>query len=532
MKRILVFIGITLFLISATQAQGYFSGDVQMNSDFYVRDTLIGAAGTPHYDNLKSSTDSWIGIRYTNEDWGLKTGIRIDLFHNSNLHNPGTPFNGYGLGNWFVTKDIKGVEITGGYFYDQFGSGITFRAYEDRALGIDNALLGARIKYAYKDKLVVKAFTGVQKNRFTFYKPVIKGINAEGYFQTGKVTLSPGICAVNRTIDQASMDQVAATIQNYDTSARFIPKYNTYVFSAYNTLSIGGFSWYVEGAYKTKEAIKGSDGATLINRAGNVLYTNLTFTKKNFGITGQYKRVENWQLRTSTNESLLQGMISFLPPTARQNSLRLLSRYNAASQELNESAFSVDMTTTPKKGYSIDVSISGIYNNALKVNYFREVYLGVDFKKNKNVKGMLGFQYIRYNQKFYTKDGAEKVDAYSPFGELSVKFHEKFSLRTEVQYQYCPNDYGHWLFALLEFNVAPHWSLAASDMWNVAPNKTRTDHITKPVHYYSFFSSYTYNQHRLTLAYVRQVSGIVCTGGVCRYEPAFSGVRLTFNTSF
>ena len=30
----------------------------------------------------------------------------------------------------------------------------------------------------------------------------------------------------------------------------------------------------------------------------------------------------------------------------------------------------------------------------------------------------------------------------------------------------------------------------------------------------------------------RQVAGIVCTGGVCRYEPAFSGVKLTLNSTF
>jgi hypothetical protein len=34
------------------------------------------------------------------------------------------------------------------------------------------------------------------------------------------------------------------------------------------------------------------------------------------------------------------------------------------------------------------------------------------------------------------------------------------------------------------------------------------------------------------VSYVKQVEGIVCTGGVCRYEPAFNGVRLNLQARF
>ena len=35
-----------------------------------------------------------------------------------------------------------------------------------------------------------------------------------------------------------------------------------------------------------------------------------------------------------------------------------------------------------------------------------------------------------------------------------------------------------------------------------------------------------------TLAYIKQVEGVNCSGGVCRLEPAFSGVRFTLTTNF
>ncbi|HEY1045054.1 MAG TPA: DUF6029 family protein [Bacteroidia bacterium] len=34
------------------------------------------------------------------------------------------------------------------------------------------------------------------------------------------------------------------------------------------------------------------------------------------------------------------------------------------------------------------------------------------------------------------------------------------------------------------------------------------------------------------MSYIKQVQGVNCTGGICRVEPAFSGVRLSLSTSF
>ena len=46
-----------------------------------------------------------------------------------------------GIGRWYVAKSIDKFSLAGGYLYDQIGSGIIFRAYEERTLMIDNALV-------------------------------------------------------------------------------------------------------------------------------------------------------------------------------------------------------------------------------------------------------------------------------------------------------------------------------------------------------------------------------------------------------
>lgn len=513
-------------------AQGNFFGGLQLDNDFFVRDEKVNAANTPHYDNLKTATNAWFNLNYTNDKYGLDAGVRMDFFFNSNLHVPGTPYSAQGLGLYFVRKRFKELTITAGHFYDQIGSGIIFRAYEDRFLGIDNALLGAHAEYNIKDKVTVRAFTGVSKNRLALYKPIIKGAALDGNYQLGdKANILPGVGVVNRTIDQANMDLVVSAIESYDTTMRFVPKYNTYAFSAYNTLNIGRVSWYIEGAYKTKEAINNNFGV-LIDKPGTVVFTTLTFTAKGIGISGQYKRTENFVFRTSPNQNLLNGMISFIPPITRQNSLRLPARYNAATQELEEQAYSLDVTYTPKRGITLNMNASEVrdFTNTL---LWREAFADVEWRINKKWRLEGGLQYLNYNQAFYEGESYTPdrriVQTLTPFVELIWKINRKHSLRMEVQNLFSDEDFGSWAYGLLEYSIAPWFSISVSDMYNYKPNAGR---VKDDLHYYSVFSAFTFEQHRFTLAYVRQVEGVVCTGGICRFEPAFSGVRLSFNTTF
>ena len=529
-------------LYTGANAQwGYFSGSFQSNTNFFIRDPKIGAANLPHYDNLKVGNDSWFNLNYNNEKFGLDLGVRLDLYYNSILRVPTTPYTGVGLGNFFIKKKVKDLTITGGYIYDQIGTGIIYRTYEERALGIDNALLGARVEYNVKDMVRLKAFAGVQKLKFSIQKPIILGFNADGNFNVKKVIIQPGIGVVNRSMDQASVAQVVSTIETYDTAGRFVPKYNTYAFTLYNTLTIGNFSWYAEGAYKTSEAIKKDQirdaKDSLINSAGNCVYTTLNYSKKGIGMTLQFKRTENFYLHTSPNatEALFDGMLNFLPPVSRQNSLRLPSRYFAPSLENRELSFGAEITYSPNRKMYFTAQGSYVRDFLMKkynptdTTFFAEGYISGLFKPTSKIELEVGFQFARYNKFIYRKEGSPEVNAYTPFAEFTYKFSHKMSIRAEVQYQHVKEDYGQWIYGLLEFNVAPHWSVAASDMWNFKPNPDVNPNAN---HYYSVFLGFTQGPHRFTLSYVKQVEGIVCTGGVCRLEPAFSGVKLGINSTF
>lgn len=542
------------------QGAGTLSGDFQATANFFIRDSIIGAANTPQYDRQKFGSQMWMALSYQN--WGFDVGLRFDGFFNSNLIDPQDSYSALGIGRWHIRKDLQldkkrnhRIDITAGYIYDQIGSGVLFRSYEARPLAIDNALVGGRVKYKFGDFLTLKAFAGRQKmvekqlNLFDTYKPVIAGASIEGFFSTkdtsGKdntVQFAPGIGVVRRTLDDQTMDAIASDIGSYPVEERFIPKYTTYAFTAYNTLTWKGLSWFVEGSYKTHEAVNALDPkGYLRDHDGYNVYTSLTYSQKGFAVTAQYKRTDHFTFRTSPLQILNRGQIAFLPPMARQNTYRLNARYNAATQEVGEQAVQLDFIYSPLQTKEHKLTLALNFSNIFALDtirqsnfsldkslLYREVNFEATYKLKKNWKFILGLQFQQYNQERYeVKPGVPIVQTIIPFFELNWKIDKNKSLRFETQYMDCHQDYGSWLYFLLEFNMAPSWSFAITDMINVVPKK-----YSKVQHFYTAMVAYNKGSSRLALSYVRQVEGIVCTGGICRYEPAFNGARFEVTSRF
>jgi hypothetical protein len=531
-------------------AQGKITGNAQIVYNFFLRDTTIGAAGNPLYDKLLSGGASWVNLNYTQGTF--EAGVRLDAFLNSNIHNPAAAYTEQGIGLFYLKKQIDKLTLTAGHFYEQFGSGIALRSYEDRSLGIDNALFGIDAQYQLNDNWRIKAVAGTNKNLFKLYDPTVKGVNIEGAIAikdsakgANIVTFIPGASVVNRTLDQTTINGLVSNINALPLDKRFVPKYNVFVFQGYNTVQYKGFNLYTEYDYKTGEAINDENG-NLKNTAGSVALGTLGYARKGFGLNLQYKRTENFSLRTSTNERLLRGFVGFLPPTSRQNSMRLPARYVAASQEISEQSFQADMIISPSDELSFNTNYSQMTDLKGK-ELFREMYQDVTLNKGKN-EYVAGLQLVDYNIEFFQqKIGYPVVRTFTPFVEYTRRLTRKQSLRCEVQYmvtdrdkQLFPflnaevakrplqqQDFGDWAFVLLEYNIAPNWSFAVSDMYNTKPT-----HTPVGFHYPNVFVAYTHKTTRFTAAYAKQVEGVVCTGGVCRFEPAFSGVRLTMQTTW
>jgi hypothetical protein len=94
-------------------------------------------------------------------------------------------------------------------------------------------------------------------------------------------------------------------------------------------------------------------------------------------------------------------------------------------------------------------------------------------------------------------------------------------------------DYGSWLYGLLEYSISPHWIFELSDMWNVVP-KEKSDGTGKEdaLHFPTAGIVFSSGPTRYAFRFVKQVEGIVCSGGICRLEPAFSGFKFNISSNF
>ena len=111
--------------------------------------------------------------------------------------------------------------------------------------------------------------------------------------------------------------------------------------------------------------------------------------------------------------------------------------------------------------------------------------------------------------------------------DVQYKFDRKKSLRVEAQYLLSGEYEGDWAAVLVEFNLAPHWSIYASDMYNIG-----RDGLGTKKNYYNAGFSFTYNRTRVQLSYGRNREGYICSGGVCRFQPEYTGFNLAITSSF
>lgn len=137
-------------------------GGFQLNGNVFLRDSAIGAANIPQYDHQIYGGESWFELNASY--LGFNGGLRYDAFNNSNLLNPQGSYTAHGIGKWYLNKSIDKLDLSVGYIYDQIGSGIIYRAYEERAQLIDNALIGAAAKWNFNPNWSVRGFVGKQRN--------------------------------------------------------------------------------------------------------------------------------------------------------------------------------------------------------------------------------------------------------------------------------------------------------------------------------------------------------------------------------
>lgn len=527
--------------ITEEDNKGVVTGNIRIEAAYYLEDSLIGANEVP--ERFGSNMYGNINYRYGK----FSAGMRYEAYLPP-LVGFDSRYKGNGIANRFLNYTDSKFQLTLGSFYEQFGSGSILRTYEDKYLGIDNALDGFRLVFTPIEALTVKTFIARQKNYWDYGNGTIRGADAEWnilrtFSPESIKTLIMGFSAVSRY--QADEDPI------------YIFPENVAAFSG--RLSYSGNSLALSGEYSFKindpSAIN-----NLIYKNGQSLIFSGSYSTKGLGISLTTKYVDNMDFRSERGATSNDLTLNFLPPSARAHTYSFAAMYPYATQPLGEASLVATVNYMIPKGstlggkYGTMVTASAslansieksVVNDTTSLNqsgtdgykstfgkigdekYFRDYTLEISRKFSSTFKATLGGAIQYYNiTVIQGHPGAEAVETAVFWIDLSKRIDEQ-NFRIEAQHLSTKQDKGNWVMLLAEYTIAPKWFIALSDQYNYG-----NDNKDLRKHYFLVSGGFNLDAHRLSISFGKQNEGMLCVGGVCRTVPATYSVGLTYSTTF
>jgi len=541
-----------LFLIS-THARAQLTGGFESNSALYIDDAKIKLEQIEARQRLRSNNYLRLDYKLAN----FTAVVQVEAYEPKALLNYSPKLNKTNLGTYYVKykNDQLRLEVTAGHFYEQFGSGLVFRTWEDRQLGIANSIAGGMVKYSPLESIHITALYGKQRNGlgFDFTDGTIGGLNTDvelsSLLKIEKVKFGIGLSYVNRN----EKKQVYAGLNK-----------NTFLTSLRGDFSAGGFTADVEYAFKSKDAlVEFNTVRPDLQFDGDAYLLNLGYAKNGFGVNANFRRVENFGMysqRKSAGNVNNEAILNYVPALTKQYDYTLTNIYVYAAQpnvsfEPNRNKageiggqvglFYQFKKETPLGGkYGTNISINyaqwhglkGRYDAAQRKyaaekvafgqKYYRDASLEIRKKWNKKWSSVFTYLNQYYNAR-YVEEAVGEVNANTVVVDNTHRLKKSKSIRLELQHQWADGGFKNWAAAQVEFNFNSTWSLFALDLYNYG-NKTVNDRI----HYYNFGTSFNKGAYRVQAGYGRQRGGLICVGGVCRFVPQSVGLNLALNYSF
>lgn len=458
----------------------------------------------------------------------VDAGVRLE-FTEYPLPGFEEDFEGWGVPNFWVKGRVGKFELTGGTFYEQFGSGFILRTYEERSLGIDNSLLGGRVVVKPFKGITVKALSGVQRRYWKWNKSLVSGADAEVHLdewlprlQQSDTRLMMGFSWVNKYEKKEDIPFIDDINYRYN-----VPKFVN-AWDARIGLDKGPWDFLVEYAEKTQDP--SFDNSYNYDK-GRVGMVSGSYSEKGLSLLLQVKRSENMSFRSKRMQEGKSSFINHLPAFTQDQTYALAALYPYATQmATGEWAYQAEAGYNFKR----NTVLGGKYGMNVKANFshvrwkgttnYQDIDVQVTRKMSKSFKLSLMYMNQRCNQDVVIGPGhGGMVNSNIFIADGKYQFSHKTTLRAELQYLTTKQDQGDWAYGLLELSLVPHWMFTVSDMWNCGETG---------LHYYQGLVTYNIGQHRIQGGYGRTRAGYNCSGGVCRYVPASTGFTLSYNYNF
>lgn len=521
-------------------------GSVQADVLFPEEDKAINTGTYDHDVLFNSYADLNLISKY------FDAGARLE-FMKWPLPGYEKDFDGWGVPHFYAKGRFKGIELTAGDFYEQFGSGFILRTYEERSLGIDNALRGGRLRVTSLPGVRFTALGGVQR-RYWDWKS-----SSQVYGADIELTLSD---LFKKLSDKNLTWSFGASyvLKRETTPGQTIPGVdyrlnvpkNVSAFDLRSQIRKGNFSLLGEFAWKGQDPSFDND---YTYGKGTAVMLSASWSKKGVSALFQAKRSENMAFRSQRMMSGTSCFINNMPAFAYLHTYALPALYPYATQAApGEWAFQGNFAYT----FPRHTAIGGKYGTKVKLNfsyirgldktypdpllgttiigtdgpkasffgmgeaYYHDVNLQIEKKWSQSVTQNFMYMNQMYNKTIIEGHGG-RIHSNIFVLDTKWKIDRRFTLRNELQYLTTPDDQKDWLYGLLELSIAPYVMVTVSDMWNCGDTDT---------HYYNFGVAGNYRSSRLLVSYGRTREGFNCSGGVCRRVPATRGFQLSYAYTF
>ncbi|MGB1294656.1 MAG: DUF6029 family protein [Flavobacteriales bacterium] len=529
------------------------SGNIQGTFQTSKENTNIGSSDVPE----KVLMNAFSNLRLNYKD--LTLGMRFE-YYNPPILGIDKSYEGEGISYLFANYKIKDFDFTVGNFYDQFGSGLIFRSYEERDLGYDNAMKGVHIKYQPKDGIQIKGFVGKQRLFWDLGPGYVRGID-------GEINLNSAFDIKKK---MPNIDLGASLVSRYqeNTNSLYNITENTHAYSLRMNSSYKGVNLEVE--YTGKSQDPSSQNDFLLNE-GKALLINTSYSTKGFGASFSLKHLDNFDFRSDREATGQNLLVNFNPALTRINTYALATFFPYATQNSGETGMMAEINYKVSKKTPIigGMYITANYSNSYKVEavatdsisttnddknfvivkesvdlfsrakngdgsdykLFEEFYIEGSKKINKKLKLTAGYMYTLYNTDLNTGISTNNGNIiYANFGVIEAKYKlkKRQTLRMELQHlattQIHSESEGNWAQALIEYSKKGYF-VAFQDLYNYG-------HSTNKVHYPTISAGFTNGVTKVSATYGQQRAGIFCIGGVCRTVPASDGLTLTITSTF
>ena len=530
-------------------AQGVLSGSLESNTILYVDDSRINSFA-PDY---RVGSNNYLKLDYVNGRFAA--GLQSEYYPHP-LQGFQKELQGFGVPFKYISWTEENWSVTAGDFYEQFGSGLVLRSWEDRQLGFNNALGGGRITFnalenAVSGKIVYGLPRYYLKSKGEGYRTFDNVFDPYSKTQVAGGDLSISILQLLAPKSEHYLALEGSVVNRYEKRA---PNELIELAGAYgivipkNVLSLSGRVAYSYGSFSVKGEYvsKGKDfyaehvakGESYTLKRGNAQLVEMSFAGNGISATGTFRRLDNMQDRMFRS---VQGVtpgntINYIPALCQQQTYMLATLNPYTPNADGEIGGQIDVYYNVKRGtplggkYGMKIHAGGsmFYStpDALS-NYdihrlaYRDITIDMEKKWSRGFRTIF---FVSIQENSPTHGNRKATEAQNVFVVDALgKLSRSVSLRGELQYLYSEELDKDWMAGLLELGIAPNWSVFVSDMYN---------HGNTKVHYVSGGLGYSNSFIRLAASYGRNREGMVCSGGVCRWQPAYTGGNLQLTLFF